>query len=138
NRPFVDGKTSGFGDLRSAIAAAPWNELVEQSGISRAQIREISEVVMRSKSMIACWAMGLTHQRHAVATIQEIVNLMLLGGHMGRPGAGVCPVRGHSNVQGDRTMGISARMPESFFDKLRDTFEFEPPRKPGWDVVGSV
>jgi molybdopterin-dependent oxidoreductase alpha subunit len=93
---------------------------------------------MRSKAMIACWAMGLTQQRQAVATIQEIVNLMLLGGHMGRPGAGVCPVRGHSNVQGDRTMGIWERMPDSFLDKLRDTFAFEPPRKHGWDVVDSI
>jgi molybdopterin-dependent oxidoreductase alpha subunit len=93
---------------------------------------------MRSKAMIACWAMGLTQQRHAVATIQEVVNLLLLGGHLGRPGAGVCPVRGHSNVQGDRTMGIWEKMPESFLDKLRDTFGFEPPRKPGWDVVESI
>jgi molybdopterin-dependent oxidoreductase alpha subunit len=106
--------------------------------VSRAQIHEIAELIMQSKSMIACWAMGLTQQRNAVATIQEIVNLMLLGGHIGRPGAGVCPVRGHSNVQGDRTMGISPRMPDSFFDKLRDTFGFEPPRKPGWDVVDSI
>ena len=93
---------------------------------------------MRSKSMIACWAMGLTQQRQAVATIQEIVNLLLLGGHMGRPGAGACPVRGHSNVQGDRTMGIWERMPDSFLDKLRDVFGFEPPRKHGWDVVESI
>lgn len=138
NRLFIDQKTSGFEDFRTAIAAVSWNELVEQSGISRSQIREIAEVVMRSKSMIACWAMGLTQQRQAVATIQEIVNLMLLGGHIGRPGAGVCPVRGHSNVQGDRTMGIWERMPDSFLDKLRDVFGFEPPRKHGWDVVDSI
>ncbi len=138
NRQFIDQKTSGFDDFRAALAAVSWNEIVEQSGISQAQIREIAEVVMRSKSMIACWAMGLTQQRQAVATIQEIVNLMLLGGHMGRAGAGVCPVRGHSNVQGDRTMGIWERMPESFLDQLRDVFGFEPPRKHGWDVVDSI
>jgi len=135
---FIAEKTSGFEEFRAAIAATSWNEIVEQSGISRRQIREIAEVVMRSKSMIACWAMGLTQQRQAVATIQEIVKLMLLGGHIGRPGAGVCPVRGHSNVQGDRTMGIWERMPESFLDKLRDVFGFEPPRKHGWDVVDSI
>ena len=128
NSNFIAQKTSGFEDFRTAIAAAAWDEIVERSGVSRSQIREIAEVVMRSKAMIACWAMGLTQQRQAVATIQEIVNLMLLGGHMGRPGAGVCPVRGHSNVQGDRTMGIWERMPDSFLDKLRDTFAFEPPR----------
>lgn len=137
-REFIEEKTSGFGEFRTAIAATSWSEIVEQSGISRRQIREIAEVVMRSKSMIACWAMGLTQQRQAVATIQEVVNLMLLGGHIGRPGAGVCPVRGHSNVQGDRTMGIWERMPESFLDKLRDVFRFEPPRKHGWDVVDSI
>ena len=138
NRKFIDQKTHGFEDFRNAIAAASWDQIVEQSGISRTQIREIAEVIMRSKAMIACWAMGLTQQRHAVATIQEVVNLMLLGGHLGRPGAGVCPVRGHSNVQGDRTMGIWEKMPDSFLDKLRDTFSFEPPRKPGWDVVESI
>jgi molybdopterin-dependent oxidoreductase alpha subunit len=137
-REFIEQKTSGFEDFRAAISAASWDEIVEQSGISLAQIREIAEIVIRAKAMIACWAMGLTQQRHAVATIQEIVNLMLLGGHIGRPGAGVCPVRGHSNVQGDRTMGIWERMPESFLDKLRDNFEFEPPRKHGWDVVDSI
>lgn len=138
NRPFIAQKTSGFEDFRRAIAAVSWNEIIEQSGISRTQIRQIAEVVMQSKAMIACWAMGLTQQKQAVATIQEIVNVMLLGGHMGRPGAGVCPVRGHSNVQGDRTMGIWERMPDSFLDKLRDEFGFDPPRKHGWDVVDSI
>ena len=138
NHTFIQQKTVGFEAFRQAIATVSWEEIVEQSGVSRSQIHEVAELIMQSKSMIACWAMGLTQQLHAVATIQEIVNLMLLGGHMGRPGAGVCPVRGHSNVQGDRTMGISPRMPDSFFDKLRDTFGFEPPRKPGWDVVDSI
>ena len=138
HRTFIEERTLGFEEFRRAIASASWEEIVEQSGVSRAQIREIAAVVMRSKAMIACWAMGLTQQRHAVATIQEIVNLMLLGGHMGRPGAGVCPVRGHSNVQGDRTMGIWEKMPNSFLDKLRDTFGFDPPRKHGWDVVESI
>ena len=138
NRAFIEQKTNGFEDFRAGIAGVSWNDIVEQSGISRSQIREIAEVILQSKSVIACWAMGLTQQRQAVATIQEIVNLLLLGGNMGRPGAGVCPVRGHSNVQGDRTMGIWERMPDSFLDRLRDTFRFEPPRKFGWDVVESI
>ncbi len=138
NRAFIEERTTGFADFSNALAAVSWDEIVEQSGIARDQIREIAEVTMRSKRMIACWAMGLTQQRHAVATIQEIVNLLLLGGHIGRPGAGVCPVRGHSNVQGDRTMGIWERMPSSFLDKLRDNFGFEPPRHHGWDVVDSI
>jgi molybdopterin-dependent oxidoreductase alpha subunit len=138
NRAFIDHKTSGFEPFRDAVAAVSWDEIVVQSGVSRPQIRESAEVVIRSKAMVACWAMGLTQQKQAVATIQEIVNLLLLGGHIGRPGAGVCPVRGHSNVQGDRTMGIWERMPDSFLDKLRDVFGFEPPRKHGWDVVESI
>ena len=138
NRAFIEQKTNGFEDFRAGIAGVSWNDIVEQSGISRSQIREIAEVILQSKSVIACWAMGLTQQRQAVATIQEIVNLLLLGGNMGRLGAGVCPVRGHSNVQGDRTMGIWERMPDSFLDRLRDTFRFEPPRKFGWDVVESI
>jgi len=138
NRDFIGQKTIGFEEFRAVASAASWDEIVAQSGIARFQIQEIANVVMRSKAMIACWAMGLTQQRQAVATIQEIVNLMLLGGHMGRPGAGVCPVRGHSNVQGDRTMGIWERMPASFLDKLGNTFSFDPPRKHGWDVVDSI
>jgi len=138
NRSFIEQSTQGFEEYRSAVAASSWQEIVEQSGISRSQIHAIAEIVMRSKAMIACWAMGITQQRHGVATVQEIVNLMLLGGHIGRPGAGVCPVRGHSNVQGDRTMGISGKMPESFLDRMRDVFHFEPPRKHGSDVVESI
>jgi molybdopterin-dependent oxidoreductase alpha subunit len=138
NRSFIEQKTAGFESFRDSVLAVSWDEIVGQSGISRAQIREIAEVILQSKAVIACWAMGLTQQRQAVATIQEIVNLLLLGGHMGRPGAGVCPVRGHSNVQGDRTMGIWQRMPASFLDKIRDNFGFEPPRKHGWDVVDSI
>jgi molybdopterin-dependent oxidoreductase alpha subunit len=138
NQAFIQQKTFGFEDFRSALAAVSCDDVVEQSGVSRRQIREIADVVMRSKNMIACWAMGLTQQRQAVATIQEIVNLMLLGGHIGRPGAGVCPVRGHSNVQGDRTMGIWEKMPDSFLDTMRDVFGFEPPRKHGLDVVDAI
>lgn len=137
-RPFIEQKTAGFEEFQKSVAVTSWQEIIEQSGVSRQQIREIAQVVMESKAVIACWAMGLTQQRQAVATIQEIVNLLLLGGHIGRPGAGVCPVRGHSNVQGDRTMGIWERMPTSFLDKLRDLFGFDPPRKHGWDVVDSI
>jgi molybdopterin-dependent oxidoreductase alpha subunit len=138
NQAFLSEKTQGFEEFRNSIENVSWNEIIEQSGVARPQIRAIAEVVMRSKSIISCWAMGLTQQRDAVATIQEIVNLHLLGGHLGRPGAGLCPVRGHSNVQGDRTMGIWEKMPDAFLDKLRDTFGFEPSRKHGCDVVESI
>jgi molybdopterin-dependent oxidoreductase alpha subunit len=123
NHTFIEEKTHGFEAYRDAIAASSWDEIVEQSGISREEIREIAHVVMRSKGMIACWAMGLTQQRQAVATIQEIVNLLLLGGHIGRPGAGACPVTRTLQCAGrphDGHLGENAR--QSFLDKLRDTF----------------
>ncbi|MGC1620271.1 MAG: FdhF/YdeP family oxidoreductase [Candidatus Acidiferrum sp.] len=138
NQAFLAGKTHGFEAFKQSVQAASWDEITDQSGLSLNQIREIAQIVARSKSIISCWAMGLTQQRDAVATIQEVVNMHLLGGHLGRPGAGLCPVRGHSNVQGDRTMGIFEKMPDSFLDRLRDTFCFEPPRKHGWDVVESI
>jgi molybdopterin-dependent oxidoreductase alpha subunit len=138
NGEFVRDKTHGFEEFRDAIAAASWADIVKQSGISKETIRTIAGLVMQSRAMITCWAMGLTQQRNAVATIREIVNLHLLGGHIGRPGAGLCPVRGHSNVQGDRTMGIWEKMPDAFLERLRDVFGFEPPRKHGFDVVQSI
>jgi molybdopterin-dependent oxidoreductase alpha subunit len=94
--------------------------------------------VVAAKSVIVCWAMGITQHRNAVATIREIVNFLLLRGNIGRPGAGPSPIRGHSNVQGDRTMGIWEKMPDSFLDRLRDEFSFEPPREPGFDTVETI
>ena len=102
------------------------------------QIREAAEAIMKSKSMIICWAMGLTQHRNAVATIQYAMNLLLLRGDIGKPGAGPCPVRGHSNVQGDRTMGIWERMNDSFMDKLGKEFSFDPPKPHGVDAVECV
>src|SRR5437016_9493516 len=93
---------------------------------------------MQSRRIIACWAMGLTQHKNAVATIQEVMNFLLLRGNIGRPGAGPCPVRGHSNVQGDRTMGIWERMDEKFMDKLGREFGFEPPAKDGADTVETI
>ena len=138
DQTFIAEKTHGFAAFKESVEAASWGEIAEQSGVSQNQIREMAQIVAHSKSVISCWAMGLTQQRDAVATIQEVVNMHLLGGHVGKPGNGVCPVRGHSNVQGDRTMGIFEKMPDSFLDSLRDTFDFEPPRKHGWDVVDSI
>ena len=89
-------------------------------------------------SAIVCWAMGLTQHKNGVANVQEVVNLLLLKGNLGRPGAGVCPVRGHSNVQGDRTVGIVERPSEALLDRLQQVFKFEPPRDHGFDVVESI
>src|SRR5690606_17615307 len=109
---FIKEHTHGFDDFIANLKTANWDEIVAQSGISREDIRAVAEIIMRSERMIICWAMGLTQHKNAVANIQEIINLLLLRGSIGKPGAGACPVRGHSNVQGDRTMGIWEKMPE--------------------------
>ena len=135
---FIREKTTGFDALSADLRKVPWENLIEQSGISRDQIREAAAMLMQSERIIACWAMGLTQHRNAVGTIQEIVNLLLMRGSIGKPGAGLCPVRGHSNVQGDRTMGIWERPPRAFLDKLQEVCGFEPPRKFGYDTVEAI
>jgi molybdopterin-dependent oxidoreductase alpha subunit len=135
---FVAERTDGFAAWRQHVMATPWALLVERAGVAEATMRELAELYIRSRAVIACWAMGLTQHKHAVVTIQEIVNLMLLRGNVGRPGAGLCPVRGHSNVQGDRTMGIYHLPRPAFLDALGRELGFEPPRKPGVDTVGAI
>jgi molybdopterin-dependent oxidoreductase alpha subunit len=135
---FITAHTDGFEALCDTLEAARWEDLVEESGIDRAQMRAAAEIAWTAKRTIACWAMGLTQHRNAVANIQEVVNLLLLRGSVGRPGAGLCPVRGHSNVQGDRTMGIWERMDDAFLDRLGRRFRFEPPRHHGLDTVGAI
>ena len=135
---FIAEHTSGFEAFRDALQARPWPDLVAGAGVGRDQMQAVADLVLRSKNVIACWAMGLTQHKHAVANIQEVVNLLLLGGHMGRPGAGACPVRGHSNVQGDRTMGIWEKMPDAWLDRLGTAFDFTPPRHHGLDTVATI
>jgi molybdopterin-dependent oxidoreductase alpha subunit len=135
---FIHERTHGFEEFARALRAMNWDELVEQSGVSREEMREAARVLIESKRTIVCWAMGLTQHKNAVANIQEIVNLLLLRGQIGKPGAGVCPVRGHSNVQGDRTMGIWERPADTFLDALAREFDFEPPRRHGLDTVETI
>jgi molybdopterin-dependent oxidoreductase alpha subunit len=135
---FIEAKTHGFDEFARTLAEVGWDELVEQSGVSRELMREAARVYVESGRTIVCWAMGLTQHKNAVANIQEIVNLLLLRGQIGRPGAGVCPVRGHSNVQGDRTMGIWERPADTFLDALAREFGFEPPRRHGLDTVETI
>ncbi len=138
DRAFVDSRTEGFAEFAADICAESWDVIVEQSGVPRATIAEAARIAMRSERMIVCWAMGITQHASAVGNIQTIANFALLRGQIGRPGAGLCPVRGHSNVQGDRTMGISERMPRWFMEKLGAEFGFTPPEKDGLDVVESL
>jgi molybdopterin-dependent oxidoreductase alpha subunit len=138
DRDFIAQYTTGFDEFVAALQGVSWSEIVEQSGVSREKIEQAAQIFVDSERTIFCWAMGLTQHRNAVANIQEIVNLMLLRGQVGKPGAGFCPVRGHSNVQGDRTVGIWERPTEAFLDKLGEAFDFEPPRNHGFDTVRAI
>ncbi|HLU47242.1 MAG TPA: molybdopterin-dependent oxidoreductase, partial [Planctomycetota bacterium] len=108
DREFIRDHTSGFDDFRAIVDATDWRTIEEESGLAKEKIEEAARVYIDAERVICCWAMGLTQHKHAVPTIQAIVNWLLLRGNIGRQGAGVCPVRGHSNVQGDRTVGITS------------------------------
>ena len=135
---FVRDYTQGFDGFIADLRTASWEDILTGSGLSRAQIREAAEIAMQSRRIICCWAMGLTQHRNAVGTIQEVMNFLLLGGNIGKQGAGPCPVRGHSNVQGDRTMGIWEKMSDKFLDKLDAEFQFKAPRAHGKDTVEAI
>jgi molybdopterin-dependent oxidoreductase alpha subunit len=135
---FIAAHTQGFAEWRDALARRSFEELERGSGISRAEMAELARLYARSKAVIACWAMGLTQHEHGVANVQELVNLLLLRGNIGRPGAGPCPVRGHSNVQGDRTMGIWERPTPEFLARLGAEFAFDPPAEHGLDTVAAI
>ena len=138
DQQFITDFTAGFDRFIEDLDAVNWDDILISSGVTREHVRAAAEIAINSKRIICCWAMGLTQHRNAVATIQEIMNFLLLGGNIGRPGAGPCPVRGHSNVQGDRTMGICERMNETFMKKLGDEFDFDPPREHGTDTVATI
>ena len=138
DRQFIDQYTTGFEEFAAHVCATPWDQILEISGLTREQIRTAAEIAMRAKRIICCWAMGLTQHKNAVATIQEVMNFLLLGGNIGKRGAGPCPIRGHSNVQGDRTMGIWERMTDAFRDKLGREFQFSPPRGHGTNTVETI
>jgi molybdopterin-dependent oxidoreductase alpha subunit len=136
---FIRDHTEGFETYRSLVLRTEWAEIERMSGISQSEIVSLAEMlVKRSRKIITCWAMGLTQHRNAVATIREITNVHLLLGAIGRAGAGLCPVRGHSNVQGDRTVGIFEKMPESFLAALDRECGIVSPRKHGFDTVASI
>ena len=135
---FINAHTTGFEEFRQALRHVQLADIVEQSGIALAQIEQAARVFIESERVIFCWAMGLTQHKNAVANIQEIINLMMLRGQLGKPGAGLCPVRGHSNVQGDRSMGIWEQPNEQFLDKLGAEFNFNPPRRLGLDTVHAI
>lgn len=135
---FINSYTDGLDGYLAAIRQVSWEEICKASGLTRAQIESAGARMIAAKSTVVCWAMGLTQHKHSVPMLRDVVNVLLLQGNMGRPGAGVCPVRGHSNVQGDRTMGIFERMPEAFHDRLDGEFGFASPRRHGFDTVNAI
>ncbi len=138
DRGFIDQHTSGFEEWATDLRALAWDDVAAATGLTRDQIEGLRDDVLASHNVIVCWAMGLTQHRNSVPTIREVVNFLLLRGNIGRPGAGACPVRGHSNVQGDRTMGIHERPDEAFLTSLEARFPIDAPRKYGHDVVDSI
>lgn len=138
DRTFIDQHTEGFEAFRADLNRHDFAALEERSGIDRATMRELAELVARSPRAIYCWAMGLTQHEHATDLIQEVVNLALLRGHIGKQGAGLCPVRGHSNVQGDRTMGIDEKPSEPFLARMDAALGFRSPREHGFDAVETI
>lgn len=135
---FIAAYTHGFERYAEALRATPWDAIERESGLSRAHIEQAARVYLDSRATIVCWGMGLTQHRRSVATLQMLLNLLLMRGNIGKPGAGPCPVRGHSNVQGDRTMGIYEKPSAAFLDRLEAEFGFAPPREPGYDTLGAI
>lgn len=135
---FIESYTTGYDDFIEDVASYSIEQLLPQTGIDLKIIEEAAALIAQKKKIIICWAMGLTQHKNSVDNIRELVNLLLLKGSIGKQGAGTCPVRGHSNVQGDRTMGIWEKPKEAFLDRLEHEFNFKAPRKHGYDVVASI
>ncbi len=138
DRRFIAEHCRGFDDYEALARSVDIDTVLAATGITHAQLRRVADMMARSRRTVVCWAMGLTQHTHAVATIGEITNVLLMRGMIGKPGAGVCPVRGHSNVQGDRTMGIWEKPPESFLAALDSRFGITSPRRHGYDTVNAI
>ncbi|GAB2314895.1 FdhF/YdeP family oxidoreductase [Stenotrophomonas geniculata] len=135
---FLSEHTVGLEALREDVMAQDWDEIVQVSGISQAQIRRCAEIYIRSKATVICYGMGLTQHQHGSRLLQQVANLLLLRGNFGKPGAGIGPIRGHSNVQGDRTVGIDEKPKPAYLDRVQQVFGFDPPREHGHHVVESI
>ena len=138
NLKFIEKNTSGLAAYLAEVKATPWSLITEQSGLSKKDIKSAADVYQNSKRVIITWAMGITQHKHSVATVNELANLQLLFGQIGKKGAGLCPVRGHSNVQGDRTMGIDEKPSQVLLDNIQKTFSFKPPVEHGHNAVQAV
>jgi molybdopterin-dependent oxidoreductase alpha subunit len=135
---FIEQHTHGFSAFAEDLRRTNWNDILPISGLSREQIERVAAIYMKAKAVIICYGMGITQHRHGSENVQQIANLLLLRGNFGRPGAGICPVRGHSNVQGDRTVGIDEKPRPELLDQIERVFGFKPPRTHGHTVVDAV
>jgi len=135
---FIAEHTAGLEMMRDEVLGLAWSDIVETSGVSEEQIRRVAEIYVRSRATMICYGMGVTQHQEGSRLVQQIANLLLLRGNFGKPGAGIAPIRGHSNVQGDRTVGIDEKPPQAYLDRVRDVFGFEPPRAPGHDTVEAL
>jgi molybdopterin-dependent oxidoreductase alpha subunit len=135
---FIAEHTSGYEAFAADLRSENWDDILAESGVAREQLEQLAQVYIKGKAVIATWGMGLTQHKNSVAAVQMLSNLMMMRGNIGRLGAGLCPVRGHSNVQGDRTVGIEEKPSRAFLDRLGKAFDFEPPREHGYDVVETI
>jgi molybdopterin-dependent oxidoreductase alpha subunit len=135
---FIEQHTHGFDAFADDVRNTSWDDILRTSGLSLEQIERMAAIYMKAKSVIICYGMGITQHRRGTEGVQQIVNLLLMRGHFGRPGAGVCPVRGHSNVQGDRTVGIDEKPKAELLDQIERVFGFKPPREHGHTVVDAI
>src|SRR5215831_11764312 len=135
---FIAQHTHGFEAFAQDIRRTAWDEILRTCGLERQQLERVAAIYMRARAVIVCYGMGITQHRLGTANVQQMVNLLLLRGNFGKPGAGICPVRGHSNVQGDRTMGVDEKPKPELIDQLKRVFGFEPPRARGHHVVNAV
>ena len=136
--PFIDQHTFGFDALCEDLRRTSWDDILRVSGLPRAQIERIARIYMQAKAVILCYGMGLTQHRCGTENVQQAANLLMLRGNFGRPGAGICPVRGHSNVQGDRTVGITETPSAELLGQIEKVFGFRPPQCHGRAVVDTV
>jgi len=138
DRDFIAKHTAGIDDLITDLNATPWRAIEKRSGLARAQMEEIAKAYVKAERVILNYGMGITQHRHGTANVQQLANLLMLRGNLGKPGAGISPLRGHSNVQGDRTVGITEIPSDAFLDALKQTFGFEPPREKGHNAVEAI
>src|SRR5271154_7016715 len=136
--PFIEQHTTGLEALREDLLSTSWDDILRVSGLPRAQIERVAHIYMQAKSVIVCFGMGITQHRCGTENVQQIANLLMLRGNIGRPGAGICPVRGHSNVQGDRTVGIDEKPSAELLGQIEKVFGFRPPRAHGHSVIDAV